>query len=482
MQRWITLAIVLGSTAMASAQTGFTIRSPQSGTTVRESVKIRIPRSSIPANGYVGILVNGQFLEAVSPSTAGTFDGRDFVYTLDTKEKGIADGNLNIQAVLYGVFGDGRPERLRESSVRLKLDNRTSIRPPADGFRLRYRFQPGKIYTYNLEYKQSASIVSEAQLRMGARPPELPQGGFRARYMYAFENRYPMGSGRYEGLVRLQILPLKGQPYTELPTAFDPEPRKWTEADMYPLYMRITDTGREIFGRAPIYLEMEGSSSSNREVYLFGAFPLPVLPTTGVSIGSRWQSSFTIGTLDMGKVYSTERISVNNPARGEVVGIEYEKGRRAVKVRNSIASGGAVAAEAQTALEEFYWFDLDLGMVTRVERTYTTRTPMAGSGGSGGPGGGDQGGGPPNRAGGGTRGAAGSPGGAGAADRSTSPADLPENLRQQESEDEARGGPPRGGFGGGGRGGNQGRPGGGGRGGSSQRFVVSKVKFILTLE
>ena len=273
MKRILTAAIVVAACGAAYAQS-FTIRRPADGSTVREVVKVRIPRASIPATGYVGIIINGKFLEAVSPVTKEDVVDKDFVYNLDTKARNIPDGNLRIEAVLYADFGDAS-RVLSRSSVRLTLDNRNSIKPPAGGFKLRYGFKSGRAYEYRMDFRQSQQIMSEAQARMGGRAPELPQGFFTARYRYTFENAYPVSGGRMEGLVRMEVMPNKGKDYAILPLNTDPEAKKRFRNQFYPIYMRISDTGREIFGRSPYYIPMEGSSSQNEKIYIFGNFPLP---------------------------------------------------------------------------------------------------------------------------------------------------------------------------------------------------------------
>ena len=96
MKKFVAVAFALLAAGAALAQGTFTIRRPVEGSTVREIVTLRIPKNSIPEGGYLGILVNGKFLEAVAPSV----DGNDYIYKLDTKRRGIADGTVNIEAVL----------------------------------------------------------------------------------------------------------------------------------------------------------------------------------------------------------------------------------------------------------------------------------------------------------------------------------------------------------------------------------------------
>lgn len=478
------LVILFSAVCVASAMAqSFTIRRPADGSVVRETIKVRIPKASIGPSNYVGILVNGKYLEAVSP-VSSTVEGNDFVYSLDTKGRNIPDGPLKIEAVLYGVFqGDGGEvhSAVNRSSVRVTLDNRSSLKAPKGGYRLRYNFQSGKQYTYKLEYKQSVSIMSEAQAKLGGRAPELPGDYFSSRYLYSFDNTYPGESGRREGLVRMQLLPIPGKDYAILPLSGDPTPKKRYQEQFVSVYMRVSDTGREIFGRAPVFFGLEVSSGEPVRQLIYGIFPLPILPTRGVGQGDIWGGAIAQGQplSNFANIYTAEKISQMIPARGSVESIEWERGMRCVKVRNVIQTSSASSPGSEQEAEELYWFSLDLGMVVKLERT-TTNTlriqadQLAGGDGSGG---GDPSGSPGR--GGGRR--PGRPGRGGAEDGGlTRPEDTPAGLyRQDGGEQGARGG--RGGVGNrdGGGGGNNG---GGNRGGRGTRILKSKVKFILTLE
>ena len=57
------------------------------GAKVREDVRILIPKNSVPKTGYVGIFLDGKFLEAVVPNLSGRY----YEYMLDTKAKGISE-------------------------------------------------------------------------------------------------------------------------------------------------------------------------------------------------------------------------------------------------------------------------------------------------------------------------------------------------------------------------------------------------------
>ncbi len=485
MKRFCVIGLCLSIGAVAFAQSTFTIRRPASGSIVREVVKVRIPKGAIPPTGYVGIMVNGKFLEAVTPVGKEDYEGDDFVYKLDTKGRQLPDGNLNIEAVLYADFGDAS-RALNRSSVRLRLDNRNSLAPPAGGYKLRYKMTPGAQYTYKLEIRQSVSMMSEAQAQLGGRAPDLPQGGFSTRYRYTFDNAYNMGNGKREGLVRMEILPDKGKDYAMLPLQGDPEIKRRPKNQFYPIYMRVTDTGREIFGRSPAYIPMEGSSTANEKQYIFGNFPLPILPTTGVKTGDAWSGAIVQSGMNIETVYSQEKISNPQPARGVLESIEWEGGRPCAKIRTRIATGTKANDGNQAEIEEIYWFSLADGMVTRLERNQVTTQRIRTAGGGGAAQGGGQGG----AAGGGARGGRGTDSASGReGDRSMGP-EGPGTLNQRspDGSGERGGGDPRGGRGGNGGGGGvgQGQPGRGGGAGNATRggvrIIKSRQQFLLTLE
>jgi len=386
------LGIVLAWALVASAfsQSNFTIRRPLDGATVRETVPIRIsipsdvPRTSV----YVGIWVNGKFLEAVAPGESG-----DLVYQLDTKGRKIADGKMSVEVVLYADLGE-TARILNRSSIEVNLDNVTSIKIPADGVQIRYKFQPGREFSYTVNRRQIIATITEAQRRAGSRAAELPLDSEPLRYLYAMENRYPVKGG-YEGLVRMQPLPLKGKDYVFLRTNVNPEGRRYLDFELAPIYTRLTDTGREIFGSAPFYIPLEGSVGEGSRLDLFAYLPLPVLPSRAVRPGDRWAAPFLIPDIDLERLYEQNKFTRPAESRATLESIEYTDGRPTARIRVSFAQGagqGANAALAQALgpqaveFEELVWFDLGLGMPTRIERTITIdqRADGAGGGGAGG--------------------------------------------------------------------------------------------------
>lgn len=227
------LAVALAGAVLAQAP--FTIVRPVDGSKVREKIRVLVPENSIPDRGYVGVYVNGKFVEAT------VFYKKDgyFEYILDTKERKIADGKTQIALVLFQDQGE-RSVVLERSSVEVTVANSTSIDVPDDGFSLRYKFKQGKELIYNVEVAGTLSSISEAQARMGGRAAELPVESDKFRLLYAIDNVLPDG----KGLVRVQALPDPGKNYahfTLLENAAGEvlEGARYYDWQMHPLYMAI---------------------------------------------------------------------------------------------------------------------------------------------------------------------------------------------------------------------------------------------------
>ncbi len=499
MKRSIGCLSLLALATGAFAQANFTIVRPVDNARVREKVKIQFPKGSVPAGGYVGIFLNGQLIDAVVPQNSGKYSQ----YILDTKGRALPDSPSgkpdHLEAKLF-VDYNGQPRIVRTSSIDLNIANTASIRVPNSGFKLRYRFQPGTELVYRLTLRSAIDTISEEENKRGGRPAELPLDSETVRMKYAVDNSYPDGSG----LLRMQAMPTKGKDYAILTAKASEGPKKYSSTDMAAIYMRLTPTGREIFGSIPSYWDLEGTSGGGNRFSLFAAFPLPSLPEKSVKPGDSWQTRFQNGKIDMEKLYGqTSVIQGFGPARGEFVNVEWEMGHPCAKIKNTITGGqmsaadrklvasGAQMAGDKISLNETIWFALDTRQVLKVLRDTTIETKQEATGGSGmfgGPGGGAPSGsggypgGGPGRMGGPSRGGA----GGGKADV-TGPATG--DLRQSGSSmgpGGRMGGRPGGGMqgpGGGYPGG--GRTGAGGRGGESQggaTYIRIRQQQIFVLE
>ena len=418
MKRLLTAALATVLVAGAFAQGTFTIRRPVDGSKVREVVKVRIPKNSIPEGGYIGVLVNGKFLEAVVPDV----EGDDYVYSLDTKARKLADGPLSIETVLY-FYSQGAPMVLNRSSVNVVLDNSSSIQQSnPDGFLLRYKFVPGREYTYNRTDSTVVSFVTQAQAQLGSRAAEIVLGQRDIRYVIAHHNNY--GS---EGLLRFQALPEKGKDYAYIITSGSDQPTKFMADEMAPIFMRVTNTGREVFSSWPQYFPLEGTAPVSR-TDLLALFPLGILPSRRVEVGDTWEAAIPLTNFDLEKAEVTEDFVENVTGRATLEAVEWEQGFPCAKIRSELSLGAenlknikaldGVQGNAQSLkIETVQWFAMDRGVMIREDVRFTSEVLVEVGGGSasGGAGGGQ---GEPRR---GPMGAGGAGGGASSGGNSVAP-------------------------------------------------------------
>jgi len=373
MKRWIgslALACVAGA---AIAQAPFTIARPADNSRVREKVKVLIPKGSIPPGGYVGIFLNGKFIEATVPPIVGKY----YEYTLDTKGRGISDTEpgkpIKLEAVLYVDYKE-QPRIVDRSSVDINVGNKANIPVPNGGVKLRYNFRPGNEMIYTLEQRVSVSSITESQNQLGGKAAELPIEAEKLRLLYAVDNQY----GNGDGLLRIQPLPTKGKDYAVLTAAGDTGPKKYLDSEMAAIYMRVDPTGRQIFGSVPFYFPMEGTSGQGSLLDLYADFPLPSLPYKAVRPGDSWKSNFQQPKLDLENRGNTDNLVAKQPARGEFVGTEWEMGHPCAKIRNVIEQSekstaaselqkrGSNISKGKISITETIWFALDSKKVLKI--------------------------------------------------------------------------------------------------------------------
>lgn len=386
------IAALAGS---AWAQGSFTIRRPVDGSTVRETVKVRIPLNSMTEGSYLGILINGKFAEAVIPKV----EGADAVYELNTKEMRIPDGEMTLDVVLYQ---DGEPPVERDrSSIRLNVDNYTSITPGIEGKLLRYRFAANteRVYTTQIEQEIRTGTSLTMSGNSGRQGTLMGREEESFRLAYAVHNTYSGASGR-EALISVQPRPDKDKDYAWITATGETTPKKYYREDMAPWYMRMTDTGREVFSGIPLFSGLESSAASQSILGLYAFFPMPVLPAEPVNAGDVWEGAILNPSGNAEKLREEKSFfGTPVPARATLQNFEWYQGRPCAKVtlevgRADVAlaplsgGGSAVASGAQgnsLTLKETYYFDLQAGVVLNAVREYTTTIAVAApAGGTGG--------------------------------------------------------------------------------------------------
>jgi hypothetical protein len=385
MKRWIgSLALALVAAA-AIAQAPFTIVRPLDGAHVREVIKILIPKGSIPENGYIGVFIDGKFIEAVRPPEKGKY----FEYDLDTQARGIEDSPAGkpykLEIVLFTEYND-QPRIVDRSSVDVYVANKSSIPIPNAGFSLRYKWTPGTQHIYDESQKVVVEAITEDQEKLGGRAAELENVvPLSTRVMYAVDRDFPDADGKIrsdsDGLVRIQLVPDKGKDYVIVPVGADTEPTKHYDVDLAPIYMRLSTTGHQVWGTIP---ELSGSELvTGRGVTesLFADLPLPTLPVKNERPGDSWRSRFQEPANNFLSDNLTRNTLVETfPARGEFVGVEWEMGHPCAVLRNTIGesetSTEAKALEEKKAgitprkikEEETVWFSLDTHLLMKLQK------------------------------------------------------------------------------------------------------------------
>jgi hypothetical protein len=400
MKRLTLAAFAILLSAALCAQGTFTIRRPLEGSSVRETVKVRIPKGSIPEGGYIGVYVNDRFLEAVMPD----IEGADYVYNLDTQARGIADGPAKIEARLYNESG-GKVYELGRSSVNVVVDNQTTIKIPANGFRLRYNFVPGVERVYRLDIEQETSMISQAQARLGGRAPSLSLTSRSNRLLYAVDS---VGTfeGQRTGLMRIQILPDKGKATATVVVEGSNQPIVASEHDLMPLYLKITDVGREVFGSMPVYFGLDLQNGQEPSTNYYALLPWPLLPSKQVKPGDSWSGGQPFGNVQFSEMRRVEKFTQVLPSRGEFLGVRWYKGLPCALIKQTISLGAedlknvrnlnSLAGEAaKIDFTSTMYFALDRGLMVRNEVNLTQESLVdVGATGGGAGGGGGRAGGP----------------------------------------------------------------------------------------
>jgi hypothetical protein len=305
------------------------------------------------------------------------------------------------------------------------------------------------------------------------------------RLAYFVDNAYPGG----DGLIRMQAVPEKGKHDLTVTLSNSDTAETFKDYQIRPIYMRLKNTGDEVFGNIPRYFPMVGSAGEDFRYDLITDFPLPRLPKETLPIGGKFQSGFQLGDLNLDNIDDSKTVVAQLVAAGELVGVEWQNGHpcarlhKTLGVRDPKTSGSGRLLGAQ-AIDEDIWFATDLGTVIKMVRTYTidqkieaapaTTGGNAGTGASG------------------TRGAPSAPSSAGSAGGGQrGSADWHQGSRGGPAGPQSggRGGPVAGGAQGGGpTAGGVGQGGGGGLnsgrsgGGASTRVVRLTVQQVFELE
>lgn len=166
----IACAGVMGFALSAMAQSELRIVRPVDGATVRETVNILVPVSSVPTDpkpGFIACSIDGVY-EAASAEKSE--DGRYFVWRWDTKavqyspETGqprgrLKEGKHTIVAQAYG--SDGKKFG-KAAEIAVYVKNSASADMPAGGLKLRYKNTIGTANDYRFRYVTNLKSIEGA--------------------------------------------------------------------------------------------------------------------------------------------------------------------------------------------------------------------------------------------------------------------------------------------------------------------------------
>lgn len=469
----------IASVASAALAQSFTIISPRDGQKLREVVEMTFPKGvgDIEPGSFIGISLNGKFLEAVVPDV----DQQRGVltYKLDTKAMRLPDGEHTLGAALYRKTPNGTMITER-SEVRITLAN-YDIPVPAEGILLRYNWKPATQNYYAISFLQDVSMMTGAQNRMGGRAARQPIFEERARYLIAVDDVKSGGTG----VVRIQLVPYKGENkdylYITRPGATGPAViNKWEFGSLVRL---ISNRGHEQYADVPDYHGFFGINQRKMDKMLMINIPMPLLPEQPQKVGDRWTGRIVISEGEIPEIQATGRAAIEIPAQATLESIEWEQGRRTAKIRlvteRAADRGGVPTVQVGTrdfrndnrlSISEVLWFDIDRGeMVKRIltvegDRRIEPATTSQGAGAGGAQGG-------PSAA-----GATASGGGGGTAGQAGVDRGLQRGGPQGPG---GQGGPT---FGGANAPGQRGGQGGGQQGGDAALFVRERLVITITLD
>lgn len=366
--RRVAIGLLMLGSALVYAQAPFTIVRPQDGARVREVVQIRFPIRSVPPGGFIGVTIDGKFVEAVAPSALGIDRDRGhYIYRWDTKKLNVPDGEHTIELTLYQSPEGGRARILARSSVRVRVEN--EIKVPAGGIFLRYNWTPGKTYRYQV--RGVLKQVNEIQYS-GLAPEEtlLRELTFRGELnVIDFRNNL--------GLIS----------WTPIPPAIEVTPNQVntiTSERMVPVYQEVETTGRVL------YQVSRGAESVQQEVYYVWTADLPLLPPRRYKPGDRWGAVIVLSNpLESGDI---NKIGLKIPVAARLERFEWEQGYKCAKIvyeftgniDRPIDLGDLRVEKAKSTIRRVVYFAYDIGQVIRVTTTFqlegTTRQEQFGGG------------------------------------------------------------------------------------------------------
>ncbi|MBC8139024.1 MAG: hypothetical protein H8F28_24380, partial [Fibrella sp.] len=198
--KYLTVAIVATSASAAYAQVPFRIASPANGASVRETVRIQIPRSALGDAQYLTLTVDGTFRAGIDiprvgadPVRTPAVEGNARVVSLlwDTKsinkdpkisddQRSVQDGPHTLEIAAFNAGG----QRVGLQTLTLNVNNKGQLPAPSGGVLLSYGLRVGDRSKYR--QKTEVEYIADPQTA------PAPQGSGR------FFNGVP-GAGAGQG-------------------------------------------------------------------------------------------------------------------------------------------------------------------------------------------------------------------------------------------------------------------------------------------
>jgi hypothetical protein len=152
------------------------------------------------------------------------------------------------------------------------------------------------------------------------------------------------------------------------------DPQLFHDTDMAPIYMKVTNSGFEVFGSVPQFIPFESIRSDGGPEF-YANWPLPTLPSNRVKPGDVWPTRFQVGKRSIGSQTGVNSVVNAYPARGEFRALEWEMGHPCAKIVNSITFGGKPQPgggnSPRVSLEETVWYAIDKQQVIKIVRDQT---------------------------------------------------------------------------------------------------------------
>ena len=357
---------------VAWAQAPFTIVRPLDGARVRETVQVRFPIRSVPQGGFIGVSIDGKFVEAVAPASLRSDRERGhYIYEWNTKARNVPDGQHTIELTLYSGTEGGNPRVLARSSVRVIVAN--EIKPPAGGIRLQYRWlPPGKIVRYNMTY----TVKESTEIQYSGLTPEE-----NTLYELRFKGDLNVLDWRNNlGLISWIVFPpaVRGAPgqYEVL-----------TGKNFAPVYQEVESTGRVRYQNARIGEQLQ----QEYDVLYYWVGDLAIIPPKPLKPGDRWTGTIVLGNpLRSGDISEVAEDQV--PAAARLERFEWERGYKCAKIvyeftgnlPGDVDVGGIRLEKAKIKFRRETYFAYDIGQIVRQRTTIeieTTQREQAGASG-----------------------------------------------------------------------------------------------------